>query len=80
MGLIIENSKWKIRIFPPPREHGPPHVHVVAKGMDAEVKINLETLEVLGKTTFSKKAVKEIIRFIFENQDYLLKAWEQIHD
>jgi hypothetical protein len=80
MGVVIENSQWKIKIYPPPREHGPPHVHVIAKGMNAEVKINLITLEVLGKTRFTKKAVKDIIRYLFDNQDYLIEAWEKMHE
>jgi hypothetical protein len=80
MGVVIENSQWKIKIYPPPREHGPPHIHVIAKGMNAEVKINLITLEVLGKTRFSKKAVKDIIRYLFDNQDYLIEAWEKMHE
>lgn len=79
-GCMIENAQWKIKIYPPSREHGPPHVHVIAKGMNAEVKINLETLEVQGKTRFSKKAVKDIIRYLFDNQDYLMEAWEQLHE
>jgi Domain of unknown function (DUF4160) len=80
MGVVIENSQWKIKIYPPPREHGPPHIHVIAKGMNAEVKINLITLEVLGKTRFTKKAVKDIIRYLFDNQDYLIEAWEKMHE
>ena len=74
MGVPIENSQWKIKIYLPPREHGPPHVHVIAKGLNAEVKINLETLEVMGRTRFSKKAVKKIIRYLFENRDFLIDA------
>ena len=80
MGVIIENSQWKIKIYPPPREHGPPHLHVIAKGLNAEVKINLETLEVMGRTRFSKKAVKKIIGYLFENWDFLIDAWEEMHD
>ena len=61
-GTVLENEKWKIKVFAPPKEHGSPHVHVMAKGSKASVKIYLESLEVEGNTKFSKKSVKLIIR------------------
>ena len=79
VGTVIENGKWKIKIYAPPREHGPAHVHVVAKGENAEVKISLVTLEVIGTTEFSRRTVKSIIKFIHENYDYLWKCWENLH-
>lgn len=78
-GTVLENSKWKIKIFSPPKEHGSPHVHIIAKGERAEVKIFLETLEVSGQTKFSKKAVREIIKYIHENYDLLMDHWELLH-
>ena len=48
VGTVIENAKWKIKVFAPPKEHGPPHVHVISKGDKAEVKISLVNLEVIG--------------------------------
>ena len=48
VGTVIETSKWKIKVYAPPKEHGPAHVHVIAKGEAAEVKISLVTLEMIG--------------------------------
>lgn len=48
----------------------------MAKGEKAEVKISLVTFDVIGSTQFSKRAVKDIIKYIFENYEYLLKCWE----
>jgi hypothetical protein len=79
VGTIIENEKWKIKIFAPPKEHGPAHVHVIAKGEKAEVRISLVTLEVIGSTQFSKRAVKGIIIYIYENYEHLWKCWEALH-
>ena len=78
-GTVIENNKWKIKVYSPPREHGSPHVHVISKGDKAELKVFLETLEVSGKTKFSKKAVKEIIKYIHKNYDVLMDSWEALH-
>lgn len=78
-GTVIENAKWKIKVFSPPKEHGPPHVHVIAKGERAEVKISLITLEVMGATKFNKRTVKGIVRYIYANYDYLWNCWEALH-
>ncbi len=80
VGTIIENEKWKIKIFAPPKEHGPAHVHVIAKGESAEVKISLIDLEVVGKTNFSKQTVKGIIKYVHQNYDILMDAWEKLHE
>jgi hypothetical protein len=79
VGTVIENEKWKIKVFAPPKEHGPAHVHVIAKGEKAEVKISLVTLEVIGSTQFSVRAVKGIIKYIHENYEYLWNCWEALH-
>ncbi|MBL7664530.1 MAG: DUF4160 domain-containing protein [Bacteriovoracaceae bacterium] len=79
MGTVIENEKWKIKVFAPPKEHGPPHVHVIAKGEKAEVKISLVTLGVIGSTNFDKRTVKGIINYIHENYEFLWKCWEVLH-
>jgi hypothetical protein len=79
VGTVIENEKWKIKIFAPPKEHGPAHVHVIAKGEKAEVKISLVTLEMIGSTQFSVRSVKGIIKYIHENYEYLWKCWEALH-
>jgi hypothetical protein len=79
VGTVLENDHWKIKVYAPPKEHGPAHVHVKAKGANAEVRISLETLEVIGKTEFSKRAVKGIIIYVHENYEYLMKCWEDLH-
>lgn len=39
----------------------------------------LETLEVAGRTQFSKRSVKRILRYIYENYDLLMDRWEALH-
>ena len=79
VGTIIENEKWKIKVFAPPKEHGPAHVHVIANGEKAEVKISLETLDVISSTKFNKRTVKGIIRFVHANYEILMESWEKLH-
>lgn len=80
VGTIIENEKWKIKVYAPPKEHGPAHVHVISKGEKAEVKISLINLEVIGKTKFSKQMIKGIIKYVHQNYDLLMDAWEKLHE
>lgn len=77
---IIENEKWKIKVLAPPKEHGSAHVHVIAKGEKAEVRISLIDLAVIGKTKFSKQTVKGIIKYVYQNYDVLMDAWEKLHE
>jgi hypothetical protein len=79
VGAVAENSKWKVKVYAPPKEHSPAHVHVIAKGEKAEVKISLETLQVIGSTKFSKHTVIGIIKYIHENFEFLWKCWEELH-
>lgn len=79
VGTVLETDKWKIKVFAPPKEHGPPHVHVQAKGEKAEVKISLIDLSVIGPTRFDKRSVKKIIIFVHQNFDYLWNCWEMLH-
>jgi hypothetical protein len=79
VGTVLETDSWKIKVYAPPLEHGPAHVHVLAKGSRAEVKISLITLEMIGKTSFNKRSVKKIIRYIYKNYDFLFKCWEALH-
>lgn len=79
VGTVFETEHWKFKIFSPPREHGPPHVHVRGIGMNAEVRINLLTFEVMGETNFSRKAVLGILECIHINHEYLLECWENLH-
>lgn len=79
VGTVIENGKWKIKVFAPPKEHDPAHVHVIAKGEKAEVRVSLVTLEVIGSTDFDKRTVKGIIKYIYENYEFLWECWEALH-
>ena len=78
VGTVLKNDKWRVKIYSPPREHGP-HVHVISRRDQAEVKIFLKDLSLVGKTRFSRKAVKEIIKYLHQNYDFLMDQWEALH-
>ena len=79
VGVVLETSQWLIKVYAPPREHAPPHVHVIEKGSKAEVKISLVDLSMMGRTRMSQRSVKKIMLYVWQNHSYLLECWEKLH-
>ncbi len=77
--MVLYAETWEVKIYAPPREHGPAHVHVIDRRGRAEVKISLIDLKVMGRTSFSFRTVDRIIDLVWANHDYLLECWEKLH-
>ena len=78
---ILENEHWRVKIYFPPKEHPPAHVHVFWKGKKGvQMTVFLETLEVKASKEWSKKAIKKVLNFIYDNFDLLIERWEEIHE
>ena len=78
---VIRSDGFAVRILLPPREHGPPHVHVVKGGSEAVIRLGprgrpVELLEVYGMKT---KDVLKAVRLVEASKDHLLAIWEEIH-
>lgn len=80
VGVVLEDHEWRVKIYAPPREHGPPHVHAFKKGTKYEVKISLVDLRVMGHTKMSRRNIKTVVYLIWENYDYLKDCWESLHE
>jgi hypothetical protein len=78
---VIRYGGFVVRILFPPREHGPPHVHVVKGGGEvvirlAEIGGHVEIVQVTGmRTADTVKAISLIERW----NDELLAMWKAIH-
>ena len=59
-------------------DHGRPHVHVVAP--DAEAKIEIHSLIVIRSHGFNQKTLNRFKKYIAENREELLEAWNEIHE
>jgi hypothetical protein len=57
---ILRTRKLKVRLYP--RDHNPPHVHVV--GPDAEAKFELTGMKCVFSRGFSASALKQIREFL----------------
>ena len=73
---------WVVRIHAPPREHAPPHVHVIL-GRSAEVVIALGKGEgppaVLAVHRMRDRDVLRAFRLVQKHQRRLLADWEALH-
>ena len=72
MPTVFLFRRLKFCIYP--KDHNPPHVHV--RGVNFEVKVDLESFEVISiKGSISSRELKLIVSQIKQRHDDLLEAW-----
>jgi len=62
-----------VRVVIYPKDHNPPHVHVISP--EGEAKFDIQTLKCLFARGFSKKDLKRIKEFLSARKRNLLEAW-----
>ena len=77
MPTIVQRGGFMVRVLLPPREHGPPHVHV-AKA-DGEVLINLSPIGVREVLGMRPADVVRAVRVVDEHHGECLMAWRRYH-
>jgi hypothetical protein len=79
---VLEHDGFQVRVYLPPREHGPPHVHVVRAG--AEVVITLgdtRTRPAIAEAYgMQARDVVRAYRIVEAHQERLLEVWRRYHD
>lgn len=83
MPTVLRDGGFEVRILLPPREHGPPHVHVRKSG--GMVIINLpdgnSLLSVRSVTRrMSDATVLAAFRLVEANVEMLLTEWRRYHE
>ena len=76
MPVILLTKNFKIYIYP--KDYDPQHVHVI--GPDCEAKFSIRSLDCIQNYGFSKKDINRISKFLEENIDILIEAWEDYHE
>ena len=81
MPTVLEEDGFRVRIYLPPREHEPPHVHVVKAGTEVVIWLGdagtpPELREVYG---MSSRDVLRAYRIVEANQAMLLDEWRRYH-
>jgi hypothetical protein len=82
MATVLTKDGFRVRIYGPPREHPPPHVHV-EKGREGLVILRLplpgKPLAVWRVYKMSNKDVLKAYRLVEDHQDAIGQAWRAIH-
>ncbi len=81
MPTVLRHAGFRVCILLPPREHGPPHVHVYRGG--GVVTIALATtsraLGVLDVVGLRDPDVIAAVRLVQQHADFLLDQWQRYH-
>lgn len=72
MPVVIRFGRFKFYIYP--KDHRPPHVHVIAD--EAEAKFCIETGECLALNGFKLGTIKILSHVVLMNKDLLMEAWK----
>ena len=82
MGRILWHDFFEIHIFS--RDHDPAHFHVYfpkKNNFKGNVKIDINTLEVLELDGISRKDLSRLLDFLTPTRVEILKEeWERLHD
>ena len=62
-----------LRVVIYPRDHLPPHVHVI--GPDVEAKFEILTLECISSNGFAGSELERIRYYLSERQEQLMEKW-----
>ena len=82
MPTVLRQGRWIVKIYAPPREHPPPHVHVLL-GHTGEVIILLGT-ENTAPTVWAVHRMRghdvvRAYRLVETHHAQLVTAWEALH-
>ena len=82
MPTVLEHDGFVVRIYGPPREHPPPHVHV-EHGTDQLVVIRLRLRNspqrVWRVYGMKDRDVVRAFRIVEEHHTEIVKAWRRLH-
>jgi hypothetical protein len=81
MTRVFEKDGFRFYIRNPPREHGPPHVHVKKADAEVAITVNPGDGDDLVREVYRMRDadVVKAVRLVEANIDLLPKVWRQIH-
>ena len=81
MPTVLRARGFQVRIYSPPREHGPAHVHVL-RG-DGEMILDLnddgETVTVRGASHMPRRDAWRAMQLVEEYAPFLREQWRKYH-
>lgn len=81
MPAVLRLNGFVVRIFLPPREHAPPHVHVLKAGREVVIELgaNDEQCRLREVHGMTDADVVKAFRIVEANLELLKEAWMQHH-
>ncbi len=81
MPTIFVIDGFTVRILPPPREHGPAHVHIWKSGTEVVITLGDRDAAPSIRRVFGMNQldVARAHRIVAEHKDLLLQFWRQYH-
>lgn len=81
MPTVLQVDGFRIRILLPPREHPPPHVHVVRGGGEVVILLPTEAEPVTVRTVYRMRMAEVIaaVRLVEAHVEQLQVAWRKYH-
>jgi len=81
MPTVHREAGFQIKVLLPPREHGPPHVHVSRAGGVAIINLphGKQPLSLRAVYAMKDSDVLAAVRLVEENAEKLFKAWRKYH-
>jgi len=73
MPTLIKVGNLRVIVYP--KDHPPPHVHVI--GPVGEAKIDINNFDVIWSYGFSWRTLKKVELALRRNQHILLDGWEK---
>jgi hypothetical protein len=80
MPVVKRGNGWNIEVRPGPREHPPPHFHVVTN--EADVPFLIESLAPMTGNVpraLHRRAQREALEWAKQNQAALRNKWNELH-
>ncbi len=77
MPTVLRFGAFRFIIYPPPREHGPPQVHVIRAG--AEAVITLDPVSVRGVARMRDGDVVTAVQLVERFRSVLVDHWRGVH-
>ncbi|MGH7710034.1 MAG: DUF4160 domain-containing protein [Gemmatimonadaceae bacterium] len=81
MPTVLRVGGFSVRIYSPPREHGPPHVHVTHAGTEAVILLgDVDHAPSIRETRgMSGPNITRSLEIVAEHQSLLLLLWRHYH-
>lgn len=80
MPTVLRSRGLEVRLYPPPGEHGPPHVHVWCANGVVVVRLAGEIPQVIQcRGNVGRSDIARVLALVKEHNVYLLRRWREIH-